>query len=1191
MNVKRISRRTLATLLSVLLLLSTLVVGTATTANAEAEWNLADNTYIYFDNSQVNMVKSRLQMIVITGNSSFVFKNLNSSGISNTSGTNLMYVNLSNTFTGVSWQNVKGIAFVNKSSGTFDGTESLINNGTLDDSLCSKCTAVYTGGLSTTSEYNRCLFIPSSAAAKGAPLIVKNLGGSKSADNDKMNFMQKVFGVGTVEISSFWHFTSSYSSVVQVTSNTTASEGAAYLTSVTIKATETAESGAFQGWYDNPSFTGTPIMDNTYTYTVNDENTYYAKFATPGYLQTTNVGAGNGTVSVSDGSETDDNVFVATGTDVTFTAMPSANYRFDGWYTTSDCTGSAESTDDPYIVENVSSAKTLYAKFSEIEAAAADGDEDDTAPTDETLPAKRNSASRSTPASSLSEQAENYYKSEVSSVDKYKDGESDESGVYDTFLKLKTLENNKDKDSFDTIYKNSGGTYDKFSGADLTDVQTKFKYDINNSLYEELYDIMSSTHTHSVSYPAYGRNSLAHYWLITDSSNINAPDSRGVYTFFYSNVNDFNHADMQREHIWPKSKASYLQKTGLGGSDLHHLRPSYGKVNNIKSNWSFGNIKTQSGGSFTYNSGWKNKRTVEWPDGTPSLWRADIVENGETRTYIDVKDDIRGDVARILLYIYTRWREPNLYTDIVDSDGNPDTTKLPERDSDDNKDTGEKIIQSKEILLNWMKNDPVSEWEMSRNDLTQDIQGNRNVFIDYPELAWLIFDENVPSDMSTPSKTARNAGNDITKNTVRVCDDPVTLDFNKITNSGAAQILAYDYAVKKYVSDGETVDRGDIITYTIIPDNSTITNIREFKTAADSGTGMVHSIAAPNTTAQYSFTKQAGYYDGALNDSGYDRERISVTLTSDVCEVVIKVNSATVNGGTGGSGSGMVTARIKGTSTYVESGDFIPSGKQLILTFTPDYGSRFYSLTLNNQTQTPELIEGTDTYTLTTDALSPTTSTRKKTFNIKFAQTFNNSAGSEDAKKHINNKGMRPDELDRMRNETDFTENFEICGVQLKRDVDGVGEKALRFVSVIDQKILDKAESYGYVIGYTKQNLDSKTINRYAYTLVKGEEGENDNGYTVDCTGTSNDLFEDYGIAGSSTGYKYVTAAVNNIQEYDGGEDITIIARPYVVLKSEYRATNGPSVIYGQYVDFSTGENFCACSGSYNKVLALANSQ
>ena len=158
-----------------------------------------------------------------------------------------------------------------------------------------------------------------------------------------------------------------------------------------------------------------------------------------------------------------------------------------------------------------------------------------------------------------------------------------------------------------------------------------------------------------------------------------------------------------REHVWPQSLGTFT--TSNAGGDLHHLRPADPVVNSTRNNKPYGNV---TGGTTVKRS------------STGS------VAGAYSSTYYEPVDSVKGDVARILMYVYVRWGETNL-TD---------------------------VIQSTSVLLDWMQLDPVDNWEMSRNDIIQSIEGNRNVFIDYPEYAFIVLGQSVPSNLVSP----RNGG-------------------------------------------------------------------------------------------------------------------------------------------------------------------------------------------------------------------------------------------------------------------------------------------------------------------------------------------------------------------------------------------------------------------------------------------------
>ena len=237
---------------------------------------------------------------------------------------------------------------------------------------------------------------------------------------------------------------------------------------------------------------------------------------------------------------------------------------------------------------------------------------------------------------------------------------------------------------------NTGNTYNDFK--DLVDSNSNTEY--NDGVYYALQDLMESRHKTQTSYDA-----TKGLYPFTDCENSDYT-SKGAISCFYTGNGLGPGWDggstWNREHTWPNSKSP----TGNSENDIMMLRPTDSGVNSGRGNKAYG-----EGGSY-------------------------YDPNGESNG----KHNLHGDVARIVLYVYVRWglTKAEGASSIWGTSG---------------------VIQSKSVLLKWMKEDPVDTWEMGRNDSVQSVTGTRNVFVDYPELAYALFNEEVP-DMKTPSGEA-----------------------------------------------------------------------------------------------------------------------------------------------------------------------------------------------------------------------------------------------------------------------------------------------------------------------------------------------------------------------------------------------------------------------------------------------------
>ena len=105
------------------------------------------------------------------------------------------------------------------------------------------------------------------------------------------------------------------------------------------------------------------------------------------------------------------------------------------------------------------------------------------------------------------------------------------------------------------------GEYSYDAMASLTPGNESCLSTVDSAMYLRLQDLMESTMTRSVTY-----SSLTDYYPDTDRTA-----SSSLPQLFYADA-PYTSGTLSREHVWPKSRASFHQSGG--GSDLHHLRPS-----------------------------------------------------------------------------------------------------------------------------------------------------------------------------------------------------------------------------------------------------------------------------------------------------------------------------------------------------------------------------------------------------------------------------------------------------------------------------------------------------------------------------------------------------------------------------------------------------------------------------------------
>ncbi|QIG90629.1 T9SS type A sorting domain-containing protein [Chryseobacterium sp. POL2] len=331
-----------------------------------------------------------------------------------------------------------------------------------------------------------------------------------------------------------------------------------------------------------------------------------------------------------------------------------------------------------------------------------------------------------------------------------------------------------------------------------------------NQLKNQLAATITNTHTTTISY-----SQLKELMKTSDVD----PDVAGNLLLIYGSQSSGTHqrsrsigGSWNREHVYAKSKGTPNLGTSGPGADGHHLRPADISLNSTRGSLLFDDgigamaQKTSRGG---------------WYPG----------------------DEWKGDVARILMYMYVRYKDRCKPLNIT---------------------YGPSTIASDfpDILLKWNVEDPISNFEIQRNNIVANKQGNRNPFIDNPYLATVIWGGQAaqntwPDSFNGGGTTDTQAPSTPTNlNYSNVTATSATLAWTASTDNFA--VASYDVYMNNQLKQNTTTNSANITGLT--PETA-----YSFYVKAKDAAG---NISGNSNTIDLTTTKSSGNGDGDGGNTG-----------------------------------------------------------------------------------------------------------------------------------------------------------------------------------------------------------------------------------------------------------------------------------------------------------------------------------
>lgn len=332
-----------------------------------------------------------------------------------------------------------------------------------------------------------------------------------------------------------------------------------------------------------------------------------------------------------------------------------------------------------------------------------------------------------------------------------------------------------------------------------------------NALKTQLANLITTTHTTQLPYTS----SSPDVWDALQAGDVTTYDATKVFLIYGFNDTDLEYKNdrtdnvtnicsgscptgsWNREHCYALSLGTPALSTSSPGpgTDAHHIRAADVTFNGERGNRLYADSEGDAGptGSF-------------WYPG----------------------DEWKGDIARMMMYMYVRY-DSRCLANNVGSGSNTFHADMPD------------------IFLEWNEEDPVSLFEMNRNNTIQSFQGNRNPFIDNPYLATQIWGGPQAPDtwntLSCPTVTTWNGtswNNGVPNKDVRaVINGNYTSTSNveccSLDITGTAHVILqsnHTFTVVRAVNVGSSAsfiiqNNANLIQINNIPNSGNITYIKE----------------------------------------------------------------------------------------------------------------------------------------------------------------------------------------------------------------------------------------------------------------------------------------------------------------------------------------------------------------------------